>query len=290
VFHYKRGKSQDWSTLTRVCDNSADLKIFSEIQIQMPASNSDTPLVSVITPAYNASAFIAECIQSVQAQTHSNWEHVIVDDCSSDDTRAIVERFQASDPKVRLIPNQSNLGVAETRNRAIAEAGGQFVAFLDSDDLWLPEKLERQLAFMKATGAALSFTAYRRITEDGTRQGEMIHVPPQVSYTDLLKNTSIGCLTVMLDRHQTGPVKMEKIKHEDYVLWLSLLRQGLVAHGLDEDLARYRVVKSSITSNKLKSVSWVWNIYRNVEHLGVFQSAYYFVQYLSYAVKKGRTL
>jgi teichuronic acid biosynthesis glycosyltransferase TuaG len=256
----------------------------------MPASNSDTPLVSVITPAYNASAFIAECIRSVQAQAHSNWEHVIVDDCSSDDTRAIVERFQASDPKVRLIPNQSNLGVAETRNRAIAEAGGQFVAFLDSDDLWLPEKLERQLAFMKATGAALSFTAYRRITEDGTRQGEMIHVPPQVSYTDLLKNTSIGCLTVMLDRHQTGPVKMEKIKHEDYVLWLSLLRQGLVAHGLDEDLARYRVVKSSITSNKLKSVSWVWNIYRNVEHLGVFQSAYYFVQYLSYAVKKGRTL
>jgi teichuronic acid biosynthesis glycosyltransferase TuaG len=244
----------------------------------------------VITPAYNASAFIAECIQSVQAQTHSNWELLIVDDKSSDSTREIVESFQSSDPRVRLIPNRSNLGVAETRNRAIAEARGQYVTFLDSDDLWLPEKLERQLAFMRTRGAALSFTAYRRISEDGTRQGQVIHVPPEVTYADLLKNTSIGCLTVMLDLRQTGPVKMEKIKHEDYVLWLSLLRRGIIAYGLDNDLARYRVVKSSITSNKLKSVSWVWNIYRNVEHLGFFRSLYFFVHYLSYAIKKGRTL
>lgn len=256
----------------------------------MSSGNPSKPLVSIITPAYNSGSFIRACVESVKEQSLQDWEHILIDDASTDATAEIIHEITASDPRVRYFRNPTNIGVVASRNRAFGEARGRYLAFLDSDDCWLREKLERQISFMKSTGAAFSFTSYRRMSEDGTRVGEIIRAVPTVTYSDLLKRTLIGGGTVVVDLEQTGPIRMDSDKHEDYVLWLSLLRRGFIAHGIDEDLARYRLVKGSVNSNKLKSFFWVWNVYRNIEHLSVPRSAWCFFNYLSYAAQKGRTL
>jgi len=247
---------------------------------------STAPLVSVITAAYNAEAFIAQAIASVQAQSLADWEMLIADDASGDRTAAIVEAAAAQDPRIRLIRLAQNGGVARARNAALAAARGRFIAFLDSDDLWLPEKLEHQVSFMQARDAAVSYTSFRRIDETGRQVGRLVKVPSRLTYRQLLKNTAIATLTGMVDTAKTGPIRMTEARRDDYILWLSILKRGFVAHGLREDLARYRVVRGSLSSKPKRSAAWVWDVYRKVEKLNPLHAAWCMAHYGARAVLK----
>jgi len=246
------------------------------------------PAVSIITPAYNAERFIAHTIESVRAQTSKDWELLVVDDCSTDRTAGLVQQYQVLDTRIRLLRHEENGGPARARDTAIVAAQGRFVAFLDSDDLWLPEKLERQIEYMRASGAAFTFTAYRRISADGSTTGRLIRVPSRLSYADLLTRTAIATSTVVLDRQLTGPFRMKITYYDDFALWLDILKRGVVAHGLNDDLMRYRVVGKSVSRNKLRSAKWVWRTYRQVEKLSAPYSAWCFLQYAIHAAAKYR--
>lgn len=246
------------------------------------------PLVSIITPSWNVESLIGETIESVQTQTHADWELLIADDCSTDNTAAVIEGYAAQDPRIKLIRQARNGGPALARQAAIERAQGRFLAFLDSDDLWLPTKLERQLGFAQQRRAALSFTAFRRINENGTVTGRLIPVPDTLNYDQLLKNTSIATLTALVDREIAGNIAMKNEPYDDFCLWLSILKPGHVAHGLDEDLARYRVRGFSVSSRPLRSAGWVWHIYRNVERLSPVKSAWCFANWGARAWLKRR--
>jgi teichuronic acid biosynthesis glycosyltransferase TuaG len=246
------------------------------------------PLVSIITPSWNVESLIGETIESVQTQTHADWELLIADDCSTDNTAAVIEGYAAQDPRIKLIRQARNSGPALARQAAIERAQGRFLAFLDSDDLWLPTKLERQLSFAQQRRAALSFTAFRRINENGTVTGRLIPVPDTLNYDQLLKNTSIATLTALVDREIAGNIAMKNEPYDDFCLWLSILKPGHVAHGLDEDLARYRVRGVSVSSRPLRSAGWVWHIYRNVERLSPVKSAWCFANWGARAWLKRR--
>ncbi len=244
------------------------------------------PLVSIVTPAWRAARFLPATIASVEAQSCGDWELLIVDDASPDETAALAAAAGARDPRIRLLRQPENGGPAAARNRALAAARGRFVAFLDADDLWLPQKLERQLAFMRAQGAAVSFTAFRRIDESGQRVGRLIHVPARLGYRQLLKNTAIANLTAMVDRQATGPFAMTDKGYDDFILWLGLLRRGFDAYGLDEDLARYRVVGGSVSSRPRRSAGWVWRAYREEAGLGPVAAAWCLAHYAARAAWK----
>ena len=246
------------------------------------------PVVSIITPAFNASRTIAQTIESVQAQTYQHWEMVIVDDLSADDTCDVVEKYMKEDSRIRLLRQRINGGPACARNASLKAAVGRYVAFLDSDDYWLSAKLERQLSFMMASNVAFSYTLYRRFVDNIEEAGPLVDLPTSFTYEALLKNTGIACLTVMVDRELAGVIEFPLIRHEDYSLWLTLLKRGLVAHGLLEDLARYRVSSSSVSGNKLKSATWVWSIYRDGEKLSLPHAAWCFGNYAWNAYRRNR--
>lgn len=247
-------------------------------------------LVSIVTPAFNAAKFLPLTIESVLAQSYPEWELLVVDDCSSDDTRSVAQDYAARDARQRIRPLAlpRNSGPAMARQAGVEAAQGRHVAFLDSDDLWLPQKLERQLAFMQARGAALSFTAFRRISPDGGTAGRLIRVPESLTYDQLLGNTAIATSTVIVDRERTGPFRMVKTYYDDFALWLEITRRGFPAFGLDEDLMRYRVVGGSVSRNKGRSAMMVWRTYRDVEKLPVLRSAWCFARYAVNAAMKYR--
>jgi teichuronic acid biosynthesis glycosyltransferase TuaG len=246
------------------------------------------PLVSIITPSWNVERLIGETIESVQAQTLGDWELLIADDCSTDNTATVIESYAAHDSRVKLIRQPRNGGPALARQAAIEQAQGRFIAFLDSDDLWLPAKLERQIAFAREHRAALSFTAFRRINEDGTITGRLIAVPDSLTYDQLLKNTSIATLTALVDRDIAGNIAMKNEGYDDFCLWLSILKPGHVGWGLNEDLARYRVRGVSVSSRPMRSAGWVWHIYRNVERLSLLKSVWSFAHWGARAWLKRR--
>ncbi len=240
-------------------------------------------LVSVVMPAHNSQGTLSESVQSVLAQTYSHWELIIVDDASRDETPELARQLASGDQRIRVLPLDQNVGVAEARNHGISAARGQYLAFLDSDDLWLPDKLRIQVDFMRSNGAAFSFAQYRRIGRDGVLSNP-VKVPRSVDYEGLLRGNSIGCLTVAIDRHQVTEVSMPKIKHEDYVTWLKILRRGHIAYGIPQDLARYRVTSCSVSSDKRRAAGWTWNIYRRVEGLSLLKSAWCFMHYTARAI------
>ena len=255
----------------------------------MSAAPSDRDdLVSIITPAYRAASTIGETIQSVLDQTYPHWEMLIADDCSPDDTRAVVTEWSARDARIKLIAMPQNGGPAAARNGAIAAATGRWLAFLDADDLWLPEKLERQLAVHRRADAKLSFTAFRRIPADGAAIGRLIEVPASLTYRQLLANTAIATSTVMVDLDRSGPVTMKETYYDDFACWLDILRPGGKAVGLADDLMRYRVMAASVSRNKRNSAYQVWLAYRNVEKLGMFASLRYFAAYGARGLQKYR--
>ena len=243
-------------------------------------------LVSIVTPAYNAERFLRETIESVLAQSYVNWELFVVDDCSNDGTPGIVEEYTRQDSRISWIRLPRNSGPAMARQAGVERASGQYVAFLDSDDLWLSAKLERQLSFMRSRSAALSFTGFRRISHEGSRVGRLIHVPEYLSYAQLLGNTAVATSTVVIDRQWTGPFRMVNTYYDDFALWLEITRRGFPAHGLDEDLMRYRVLGGSVSRNKGRSAMMVWRTYREVERLSLLRASWAFTRYACNAVRK----
>jgi len=212
---------------------------------------------------------------------------IIVDDCSKDETREILKDYAELDPRIKPIFLEENSGAAVARNTALKAAKGDYVAFLDSDDLWMPDKLEKQLAFMQKNDYAFTFTAYNLMDENGKPLDKVIDVPKQIDYKGLLKNTIIGCLTVMIDTRKVEPLQMPLIRtRQDFALWLKVLRQGHIAYGMQEPLANYRIVEGSISSNKLKTAKRNWYVYRKIEKLSLPYASWCFVNYAFYAIKK----
>lgn len=243
-------------------------------------------LVSIIVPAYNAEITIIDTINSVVAQSHKEWEMLIADDCSKDNTRAVVTEWAGRDPRIRLLALPKNAGPALARNACLAQAKGDWLAFLDSDDFWLPEKLERSIAFAREKSAALVFTDFRRISPDGASIGRLIKVPASLNYAQLLGNTAIATSTVVINAKMVGNLQVEDAYYDDFVRWLLVLKRGHKAFGLNEDLMRYRVMKGSVSNNKWRSARKVWFTLRHIEKLDIFRSAWFFSRYAANAVMK----
>ncbi|CAM5524139.1 glycosyltransferase family 2 protein [Eoetvoesiella caeni] len=251
---------------------------------------SNLGLVSIIVPAFRAESYISETVESVLQQTYQDWEMLIADDCSPDDTVKIVSAWATRDQRIRLIECGKNGGPAAARNAALKQSRGRWIAFLDSDDIWLPTKLQDSLAFALEHNAALVFTAFRRMSFDGSEVGRHIKVPRKVTYRQLLGNTVIATSTVLIDRDQTGDISMHHTYYDDFVCWLSILKRGFVGYGLNVDLMRYRIVRKSVSRNKLKSSKEVWNTYRAVEGLSMLASTWYFACYAFRGLLKYRKL
>lgn len=233
-------------------------------------------LVSVITPAYNCAKYIGKTIESVQAQTYGNWEMVIVDDCSTDNTREVVESYSKEDFRVRYICLDENSGAAVARTESMKAARGEYMAFLDSDDMWKPEKLAKQLAFMREEGHPFSCTAYEQVDEQGNPLGKVIKTIRRTSYNRLLLDCPVGNSTVMYNVRQMGKFEVPNIrKRNDDALWLQMLKKEPYIWGMSDVLAEYRVREGSISHNKLDLVKYHWMLYRDIEHLGVFRSAFH---------------
>jgi teichuronic acid biosynthesis glycosyltransferase TuaG len=246
------------------------------------------PLVSIITPVFNRSSTLNDNIKSVLSQTYSNWEMILVDDCSKDDSVEIIEGFLRSDARIKLIKLTENSGAAVARNRAIEAAKGRFIAFLDSDDLWKASKLQTQVDFALKTKVALTHTAYEWMDGAGDPMGKIIKSPSRLDYKAMLKSNYIGCLTAMYDVEIIGEkVYMPEVaKRQDYALWLKILRAGHTARFIDEPLAYYRVGHDSLSSNKMETILYYYKILREIEGIGRVKSAYYFTIYLINAFRK----
>lgn len=236
-------------------------------------------LVSIITPLYNCSDFLEQTIQSVLSQTYQDWEMIMVDDCSKDNSLDLAQRYAAQDDRIQVFQLEQNSGAAVARNTAIEAAKGRFIAFLDSDDLWFPEKLEQQIHFMLRQNVAFSYTAYEKINESGNAFGVM-GVPEKVSYKQLLKTCVIGCLTAVYDTEKLGKVYMpSNTKREDFATWLNILKQVDYAHGLKRPLAQYRVYANQTSGKKANMAKENWRLYRDLEKLNLLQAGYYFTHY-----------
>mgnify|MGYP005881776543 CR=1 FL=1 len=240
----------------------------------------DENLVSVVMPAHDSGKFIFESINSVLVQTYNYFELLVVDDGSTDDTADIVNNITKTDSRVKYIKLKGTSGVVAARQKAIDVARGQYIAFLDSDDLWLPHKLEEQLKFMKDNESKISCTTYEQITEDGKRNGKKIVCPQAINYNRILLDCPIGNLTVMIDRFYIPNITIPEVaKREDFALWLSLTRKYGNIHGLNKILALYRVRSGSVSRNKIALIPNQWNVYRNVEHLGLCRSLFHVSYY-----------
>ncbi|MDQ0818587.1 teichuronic acid biosynthesis glycosyltransferase TuaG [Bacillus pumilus] len=245
------------------------------------------PLVSIITPAYNAERYLTDTVHSVLAQTYSNWELIIADDCSTDGTRKLLGDLSQADDRINVIYLEENGGAAIARNAAINQAKGRFIAFLDSDDKWKETKLEKQVDFMLKNDYAFTFTAYDIIAENGEPLEKTVTAPARLDYNEALKNTIIGCLTVMLDLQKVGHVVMPNIRtRQDLATWLSILKRGFTAYGMSEPLSEYRIVGNSISSNKWKAAKKTWFVYREIEQLHFVKASWCFMHYATNAVKK----
>jgi glycosyltransferase involved in cell wall biosynthesis len=239
-------------------------------------------LVSVITPNYNCSAFVAQAIQSVRSQTFPDWEMIVADDCSTDDSVRIIRDCAKEDGRIRLCQTPAPSGSPlAPRNLALSEARGRFIAFLDSDDLWLPGKLERQMRLFAGGKTAVVFSDYEKISADGVRSGRVVRSPATVGYRELLKSNRIGNLTAVYDAGKTGKLFFQHPGHEDYALWLEILRRGFVAENTGTVEALYRVRADSVSAKKAVAMRWQWDIYRRRMNLSPLSSAYFFCHYLA---------
>lgn len=244
-------------------------------------------LVSVITPVYNAAAFIEKTVQSVLNQTYTNIEHILVDDCSTDNSEAIITEMIAKDSRIKYIKLEENSGAAVARNVGIANARGQFVAFIDSDDVWRTDKLEKQISYMQDNKYAFTYTNFEMISEDGLVLNTKVPLPKRLDYKGLLKNTAIACSTVVIDRQIIGDFRMPLVrKGQDTATWLKILKFHDYAYALDEVLGQYRQVQGSISSDRLGALKRTWNTYYNIEKLALPKAIYYFSFYVFNAIRR----
>jgi len=247
-------------------------------------------LVSIIVPVYNARKFIRETMDSVMAQTYPSWELLLIEDVSTDGTAAVIEEYvrEKEEQRIRLIRQPENRGAARARNRGLEEAKGRYIAYLDADDLWEPEKLQHQLLFMEKNEAAFCFTGYEFADECGVGTGKVVRVPETLNYRQALGNTTIFTTTVMFDTEKIPKemLEMPVMKSEDTALWWRILRNGYTAYGLDENLVRYRRPGKSLSSNKLEAIRRIWNLYRRAEGMSIPASVWHFCFWALRAVKR----
>lgn len=242
------------------------------------------PAVSVVLPTYNAEAHIAETISSVIEQVYSDWELWVIDDGSTDNTIKIIQTFCARDARINFIHLSSNTGgPSEPRNIGIKNSKGRYIAFLDSDDIWLPEKLKEQINFFCKSDAGIVYSDYEKIDSKGTRSGRIIRNPNSRTYHDLLNGNVILLSSSIIDTSKCGKPLFPKIPHEDYVFWLSILKRGIISRNTGTLNTLYRVHSDSVSGNKFKALQWTWNIFRNEEQLPLWDACYHFFCYMIYA-------
>lgn len=246
-------------------------------------------LISIVVPVYNAEKFLTDTINTVLSQTYKNWELIFVDDKSTDSSVEIVNEYIQKNNNIKLIQNKENSGAAISRNKGIEEAKGKYIAFLDADDLWEKEKLEKQLKFMKERNCAFSFTGYEFANENGIGNGKIVKVPSKINYKQALKNTTIWTSTVMFNMNK---LKKEEIympdvrRGQDTATWWKVLKTGVEAYGLNENLSIYRRSTGTLSSNKFKALKRTWDLYRDAEHLNIFYSLYNFLWYCFNAARR----
>lgn len=247
-------------------------------------------LVSIVIPVYNASKYLDDTIQTILNQTYNNWEATFVDDCSKDNSVDIIKKYQKTDKRIKLLLNDKNSGAAITRNNGINAAKGNYLCFLDADDKWASNKLEKQIIFMKENNCEFSFTGYEFADENCMPNGKKIYVPNTITYKQALKNTTIWTSTVMLDltKLTKEDILMPNVRRgQDSATWWKILRTKVnKAYGLNEILSFYRRDEGSLSSNKIKAIKRTWNLYRNIEHLNILSSAYNFFWYCFNAIKR----
>lgn len=239
-------------------------------------------------PAYNAEKFITDSIESVIDQSYTNWELIIIDDGSSDKTLEIANNFRKIDKRIVVKKTEENGGVALARNLGYESATGRFIAFLDSDDLWYPNKLKDQLNFILDAKCSLVYCSYEVIDKDGKSLSKKVVAPKHTSYKSLLRGSKIGCLTVMFDNKIVKEFEMVNIGHEDYHAWLNIIKKYGTAMGQDNVMAKYRVFEDSLSSNKKRAANWQWKIYRETEKLNLLSSSINFIFYAYNAMFKYR--
>ena len=245
------------------------------------------PLVSVIMPCYNMERFITETIASVQRQTYSQWELFIVDDASDDQTAEIVQKHCQQDQRINLLVKHLHSGIADTRNQCLKMAKGRYLAFLDADDLWHPEKLEQQLQFMTSRNIGFCYSSYDCVDEEGKDLGKLVKAAGNLDYEAYLRNTIIGCSTVMIDKSIVGEVIVPNFRtSEDTATWLNILKKGFLAYAIEQPLTSYRIRQHSASSNKLKASFDLWRVYRQNEKLSLFKAVACFSSYAFNAIKK----
>ena len=235
-------------------------------------------LVSIIVPVYNASKFLNDTINTVLNQTYENWELIFVDDCSVDNSIDIISESMKNDKRIKLIKNNINKGPALSRNIGVEKAIGSFLCFLDADDLWDKDKLEKQINFMKKKECAFSYHSYEYANEFGIAKGKKVFAKKKMTYNKALKNTIISTITVMFDLTKIDKALIEMpnlIYVEDTATWWKILRNGYIAYGIPEIFSYYRRIKNSNSSNKLRTQKSLWNLYRKEEKLGFIRSFYY---------------
>ena len=237
------------------------------------------PQISVIVPVFNVREYLENCVRSVRRQSLSDWELILVDDASRDNSAEIIENYiKKQGKRIRLIRKNANQGAAEARNTGIDASSGRYIAFLDADDIWMPDKLEKQVAYMEKTGAAFCFHAYEFGDEKANPTGKIVHVPPVLKYKQALSRTIIFTTTVMFDTEKIDMeiIHMPNVPSEDTATWWRILKSGYEAYGLDENLAIYRRPARSLSSNKLEAIRRIWFLYRNIAGLSVAKSLFYF--------------
>ena len=245
-------------------------------------------LVSVVVPVYNAAKFIADTVLSVKSQTYKNWELILVDDGSSDDSLDLMRKLaeEVGDiGKIHIVESPGNMKAARARNLGVSHANGRYIAFLDADDLWFSDKLEKQIALMNEKDCAFSFTGYEFADEDGIGVQKIVRVPEKINYNKAIKNTTIFTSTVIFDltKLTKEDIKMPEVESEDSATWWKVLKIVPYAYGLNEALTLYRRASDSLSSNKLICLRRTWRLYRNVEHFSLIKSAYCFMWYLIHA-------
>ena len=246
----------------------------------------DKPAVSVIMPAYNAGKYISEAVRSVISQSCRNWELIIIDDCSCDDTVEAASVFSEADPRIRLYRNETNIGARRSRERALKTARAEWVAFLDADDMWEDNKLQKQMEFAAEKNADFTFTGSSFIDENSIPYGWIMNVPEEIDYSGLLRQNIISCSSVLLKKHLLlYNTPSGDGTHEDYALWLTLLKNGVRAYGLDLPLLRYRITRTSKSGNKIRSALMTYRTYRLVG-LSFFDAARAMFHYALRSLKK----
>ena len=239
----------------------------------------ENELISIVTPMYNSEKYIKDTIKSVIAQTHKNWELIIVNDCSSDGSLSIAEQHARGDSRIKIVYQSRNTGISAARNMGVTRAQGRYVAFIDSDDMWKPGKLAKQLSFMQRNGYSFVYTSCELVGESGEPMNKIINPRTSVNYRQLLNSNCIVCSSVMINT-EIIKVHVPYVKHEDYATWLDILKDGHTAYALQDALTEYRIRKTSVSANKFKSLSWVFNIYRKHLNMPLIQALWRVIIYL----------